>query len=137
MRDLRVPVIAPHALEEDRAARLELSRPNASEQDLLVERDHEIGLIAAVRDLPRAQANAVSTRAGDAARGRLDLGRNDLDGPYAVPGPRRDRPERLAAALRPLTRVADHLDDVLVDGGDGLAPFGDRESFGHAIRTFA
>ena len=48
--DLPVRVVAPHALEQDGAAGLELAGAHAPEQHLLVERDHEVGLVAAVGD---------------------------------------------------------------------------------------
>ncbi len=109
-------VLAPHALEQDRGARLELAGAHAAEQHLLVERDDEVGLVAAVGHPLGADADADARGAGDAARRRLDLGRDDLDGPDAVAAARRDRAERLAAALRALARVADDLDDVLGRG---------------------
>ena len=111
--DLRVAMLAPHVLEQDRAAGLQLARANAAEQHLLVERDDEVGLVAAVGDLARPHADADAGGARDAARRRLDLGRDDLGGPDAVAHPGRDRAERLAAALRALAGIADHLDDVL------------------------
>ena len=111
--DRRIAVLAPHALEQDRRAGLQLAGAHAAEQHLLVERDHEIGLVAAVGDALRADADADAARAGDAARRRLDLGRDDLDRPDAVAHSRGDRAERLAAALRALAGVADDLDDVL------------------------
>ena len=60
-----------------------------------------------------ADADPDAAGAGDAARRRLDLGRDDLDRPDAVAAARGDRGQRLAAALRAFARVADHLDDVL------------------------
>ena len=111
--DRRVAVLAPHALEQDRRAGLELVRSHATEQHLLVERDDEVGLVAAVGDAALPDPDADAARARDAARRRLDLGRDDLHGPDPVARLRRDGAERLAAALRALARVADHLDDVL------------------------
>ncbi len=111
--DLRIAMLAPHALEQDLRAGLQLAGAHAAEQHLLVERDDEIGLVAAVGHLLRADADADARGARDAARRRLDLGRDDLRGPDAVAAPRRDAAERLAAALRALARVADDLDDVL------------------------
>ena len=113
--DRRIAVLAPHALEHDRRARLELVRPDATEQDLLVERNREIRFITAVGDAALSDADAHATRARDAARRRLDLRRDDLHGPDPVSHLGGDRAERLAAPLRALTRVADHLDDVLAD----------------------
>jgi hypothetical protein len=103
-------------------ARLELAGAHATEQHLLVERDDEVGLVAAVGHRLGADADADARCARDAARGRLDLGRDDLGGPDAVAGLRGDRTERLAAALRALARVADDLDDVL--GRASAANFG-------------
>ena len=103
----------PHALEQDRAAGLELAGTHAADQHLLVERHDQIGLVAAVGDALRADPDPVAARAGDAARRRLDLGRDDLDGPDAVAHSRGDRAQGLAAALRALAGIADDLDDVL------------------------
>ena len=118
-------MLAPHVLEQDRRAGLELAGAHAAEQHLLVEGDDEIGLVAAVGHALRADADADAGRAGDAARRRLDLGRDDLDGPDAVADARGDRAERLAAALRAFARVADDLDDVL---GQGLGALGAARS---------
>ncbi len=113
--DRRVLVVAPHALEQDRRARLEHVRPDPAEQHLLVERNREVRLIAAVADAALADPDADAARAGDAPCRRLDLRRDDLHRPDPVAHLRRDRAERLAAPLRALARVADHLDDVLAD----------------------
>src|SRR5690606_38629410 len=118
--DLRVGARGPHALEQDDAAGLELARVDAAEQHLLVERDDEVGLVTAVGDALRADADAVAARTGHAARGRLDLRRDDLDGPDAVAHARGDRAERLAALLRALARVAHDLDDVFLERHDLL-----------------
>ena len=91
-RDLRIDVLAPHALEQDRATRLERAGTDASEQHLLVERHDEIGFVAAIGDALRADADAVAARACNAARGRLNLRRDDFDGPDAVAHARGDRP---------------------------------------------
>jgi hypothetical protein len=113
--DARVAVARPHALEQDRRARLELVRLHPTDEHLLVEGDDELGLVAAVAHGRRADADADAAGAGDAARRWLDLGRDDLGRPDAVAHPRGDRAERLAAALRALARVADDLDDRLGD----------------------
>ena len=81
----------PDALEQDRAARLQFAGVDASQQHLLVERDREVGFVAAIGDLLRTDADAVAAGAGDAARRRLDLGRDDLDRPDAIAHARRDR----------------------------------------------
>ena len=102
--DRRVAVLAPHALEQDRRAGLEFARVHAAEQHLLVERDDEVGLVAAVGDALGADADADAAGAGHAARRRLDLGRDDLDRPDAVAAARGDRRRatgRSAARLRP------------------------------------
>ncbi len=106
-------MLAPRRLEQDRRVGLELARADTAQQHLLVERDDEIGVIATVRDRAGPNANADSGGPGDAARRRLDLGRDNLDRPDAVAAAGGDRAQRLAAALRTLARVADHLDDVL------------------------
>ena len=116
--DPGVAVVTPHVLEQDRAARLELPGVHPAEQHLLVERDDEVGLVAAVGDRPRAQPDPVAAGAGDAARRRLDLGGDDLDRPHPVAGAGRDRAERLPAALGALARVADDLHDVLGERDD-------------------
>ena len=132
LHDRRVAVAAPHVLEQDDGARFELARLHAAEQHLLVEGDHEVGLVAAVGDGLRADADADAAGAGHAARRRLDLGRDDLDRPDAVAHARGDRRQRLAAALRALARVADDLDDVLgqfdrrAGGGVGAGEHGVR-----------
>ena len=118
--DLRVGTLGPDALEQDDAARPQFAGVDAPEQHLLVECDREIGLVAAVADGLRADADPVAAGARHAARGRLDLGRDDLDRPHAVAHPGRDRAERLAALLRALARVAHDLDDGLVERDDLL-----------------
>src|SRR5581483_8021665 len=137
--DVRIAVVAPHPLEEDRAALLDLTRLHAAEQHLLVERDDQVHLVAAVGDAPGSQADAVPGRAGHAAGRRLDLRGDDLDGPDPVAGARGDRGERLAAALRPFARVAHDLDDVLLEARDALR--GGRrladQLGGHTTRTRA
>ena len=45
-------MVAPHALQQDRAARLELAGADAAEQHLFVERDDQIRFVAAVGDGP-------------------------------------------------------------------------------------
>jgi hypothetical protein len=124
--DRLVRIFPPHALEQNDAVGLELAVPHPPEQHLLVEGDHQIGLVAAVGDALRSEPNAVAARARDAARRRADLGRNDLDRPHAVAHARRDGAERLAAALRAFARVADDLDHVLRQGDGGLAGGGRR-----------
>src|SRR5262249_44959177 len=114
--DVEVAVLAPHVLEQDGRAGLELSCTDAAEQNLLVERDGEVRLVAAVGDLLRSHADADARGACDAARRRLDLRGDDLGGPDAGAHLRRGRAERLAAALRAFARVADYLDDVLAEG---------------------
>jgi len=118
--DLRVGACGPHALEQDDAAGLELARVDAAEQHLLVEGDRERGLVAAVRDALRADADAVAARAGDAAGGRLDFGRDDFDRPHAVAHARGDRAQRLAAPLGAFAGVADDFHHVLGERGDGF-----------------
>ena len=132
--DLRVAVLAPHALEQDLRAGLQLAGPHAAQQHLLVERDDEVGLVAAVGHLLRADADADARGAGDAARRRLDFGGNDLGGPDPVARPRGDGAERLAAALRALARVADDLDDVLGQRLPGAQLVGQRRRAGGARR---
>ena len=61
--DRRVAVLAPHALEQDRRAGLQLAGAHAAEQHLLVEGDHEVGLVAAVGD-------ALASRCGCGCRSR-------------------------------------------------------------------
>ena len=58
--DLRVAVLAPHAFQQDGAARLELAGAHAAEQHLLVEGDHQVGFVAAVGDAARAEPDAVA-----------------------------------------------------------------------------
>jgi hypothetical protein len=116
LRDRRVGIVAPSALQENGAARLEFVGAHAAQQDLLVEGDDEIGLVTAVHDAAGRQPDAIAAGAGDAAGRRLNFGGNDLDGPYAEAHPRGDRCERLAAALRPLARITDDLDNMLSDG---------------------
>ena len=111
--DLRVLVLAPDALEHDRRAGLQLAGAHASEQHLLVEGHHQVGLVAAVGDAAGADADADAAGPGHAARRRLDLGRDDLDRPDAVAAARGDGGEALAAALRAFAGIADDLDDVL------------------------
>jgi hypothetical protein len=113
--DLGVGVRAPLVLQQNDAARFELLGAIPPEQDLLVEGDHQVGFVTAIGDLLGGHADAVSARPGDAARRRLYLGGDDLDGPNAVAHARRDRSEGLAAALRALARVADDLDDMLLE----------------------
>ena len=62
--------------------------------------NHKVRLVAAIGDLLRADPDADAARACDAACRRLDLGRDDLDGPDAVAAARSNRRERLPAALR-------------------------------------
>jgi hypothetical protein len=117
--DAGVAVLAPHALQQDDAAALQLTAADAPEQDLFVEGNHQVSLVAAVVDGFRSEPDAVAAGTGDAACRRLDLGRNDLDRPDAVAHPGGDRAQRLAAALCALAGVADDLHDVLADP-DGL-----------------
>ena len=49
-RDPRIGIVSPLVLQQDGAARLELSGPHAAEQDLLVESHHQIGFVAAIGD---------------------------------------------------------------------------------------
>jgi len=114
-------VIAPHAFEQDDAARLQFAFAHAAEQYLLVERDDQVGFVAAVVDARRTDANAIAARAGPAACGRANLGRDALDRPSALTGTRRYRAELLPATLLVFTRVADHFDDVLLQRGDRFA----------------
>jgi hypothetical protein len=106
-------VLAPDALQQDRGAGFQLAGAHAAEQHLLVEGHHEVGLVAAVGDAAGAHADADAAGAGHAARRRLDLGGDDLHRPDAVAAARGDGGQRLAAALRALAGIADHLDDVL------------------------
>ena len=53
-------MLAPHALQQDGAAGLEFAGAHAAEQHLLVEGDHQVGLVAAVGDAARADADAVA-----------------------------------------------------------------------------
>jgi len=46
--DLRVGVVAPHALQQDQTAGRELAGADAADEHLLVEGDDQVGLIAAV-----------------------------------------------------------------------------------------
>ena len=131
-------VLAPHVLEQDGAAGLEFLRAHPAQQHLLVEGHHQVGLVAAVGDVAGADADAVAAGAGHAARRRTDLGRNDLGGPDAVAHLRGDRAQRLAALLRALARIADDLDDVLLqrDGFDhGGAGCGHRGRLGSRARA--
>ena len=114
--DLRLAMLAPHVLEQDRGAGLEFAGAYPAQQDLLVERDREVGLVAAIGDLLRAHADADAGGTRDAARRRLDLGRDDLRGPDAVAHLRGNGAQRLAAALGAFAGIADHLDDVLGEG---------------------
>ena len=106
------------------AARLQFARPHPAEQDLLVEGDREVGLVAAIGDAARAEADAVAGGAGDAAGRRADFGGDDLHRPYAVARARGDRAQALAAALRAFAGIADHLDDVLRERGHRLVAGG-------------
>ena len=89
---------------------------NAAEEHLLVERDDEIGLVAAVRDRPGADADPVAARAGDAARRRPDLGRDRLI-PFLAVGEDRidveDHPAKVEQA------VPDHVADAVAGEGHG------------------
>src|SRR5208282_6341111 len=128
--DVAVRTLAPHAFQQNNAARLEFAGVDAAEQYLLVEGDHQVGFVAAVGDTTGAQTNAISTAAGDAARGRADFRGDDLHGPDTIARTGGDRSERLSAALRALARVADDLDDMLVQrdsrlpDGSGLSRLG-------------
>lgn len=86
---------APHAFEQDDAVRLELAGVNAAEQHLLVESDDEIGLVAAVGDVLRADADAVAAGAGNTAGWWADFGGDDLGRPDAVAHAGGDGAERL------------------------------------------
>jgi hypothetical protein len=88
-----VPVVAPHAFQQNDAARLDLARAHAAEQNLFIEGDHQIGFVTAIGDPMRGQADTIAAGPGDAARRRLDFGGDDLDGPDAVPHPCRNGPE--------------------------------------------
>ena len=130
LRDIDVRMLAPHAFEKDDAARLELAGAHAAEQHLLVECHHQVGQVAAVGDVLGADADAVAAGAGDAARRRADFGGDDLGGPDAVAHPRRNRSERLSAALRAFAGIADDFDDVFAqDDGGAVASFLCRFSF--------
>src|SRR3989304_5377261 len=63
------------------------ARAPAPQEDLLVEGDQELRIIAAVADLVAADADAVAARAGDAPWRRLDLCRGDLPRPDVVAHP--------------------------------------------------
>ena len=102
--DFRVPVLAPHAFQQNGAVGLEFAGANAAEQHLLVEGDHQVGFVAGIGDAAGADADAIAAAAGDAARRRTDFRRDDLLGPHAIAHLRGDRPEGLAAALRALAR---------------------------------
>src|ERR1019366_1874250 len=116
------------------------------EQHLLVERHHQVGLVAAVGDIAGSDADAVAAGAGDAARGRTDFGWDDLRGPDAVAHLRRDRAQRLAALLRAFARIADDFDDVFFQPDrripsrgrlSFLAGFLNRLLYGHVVHIFS
>ena len=89
--DLRILVRAPHALEQDDAVRFEFLGTHAPEQHLLVEGHHQVGLIATVGDVLRADSNAVAAGAGHAACRWANFCRNDFGSPDAVAHLRCDR----------------------------------------------
>ena len=89
--DLRILVRAPHALEQDDAVRFEFLGAHPPEQHLLVEGHHQVGLITAVGDVLRTDANAVAAGPGHTACRWANFCRNDLRGPDAVAHLRCDR----------------------------------------------
>jgi hypothetical protein len=119
--DLRIGIAPPLAFQENVAAGFDLVGPKPCQQDLLVERHDQICLIATVCNRLGCHTNSVAAGSGDAPRGGLDFGRDDLHGPNTVPHPRRDRAEGLAASLRALAGVADDLDDMLLERHDPFA----------------
>src|SRR5450631_1953994 len=119
--DFRVPTLTPHAFQQNGAVRLECAGADAAEQHLLVERDYQVGFVAAVGDAAGPQTDAIAAAAGHATGRGTDFRRNDLLGPDAIARLRSDRSEGLPAALRAFAGIADDLDDVLVHG-DGRLP---------------
>ena len=89
-----------------------------AQQDLLVEGNDKVGLIAAVGDVTGADPDAVAAGSLDAACRGLDFGWNDFDRPDAVALAGGDCGERLAAFLRPFSRIADDFDNMFVQCPD-------------------
>ena len=123
--DRRIPVVAPFVFQQNDAALFKFSFAYPAHQDLFVEGDDEVGLVAAVGDVFGADADAVSAGPFDAARGGLDFGRNDFDRPDAVAFAGGDGGEGLAAFLRPFSGIADYFDDMFVQRSDILCHRGE------------
>ena len=120
-RNVEILVLAPHAFKQDDAAGLEFAGTHPSKQHLFVEGHHQIGLVAAVGDVVRADTDAVAAGPGHATGGRTNFRRDDLGGPDAVAHARGNRAKRLPAALRSLAGIADDLDDMFAEAGHRLA----------------
>src|SRR5665811_522527 len=73
--DFRVLALAPHAFQQNGAVGLEFAGTDTAKQHLLVERNHQVGFVAAIGDTARAQTCLLYT--SDAAD---DLTRVDLGG---------------------------------------------------------
>ena len=114
--DLGHRVFAPFVLEQHRGPFLVGPVGDARIENLLVEGDDDVCLVTHVGDIARCEADADAAGPGGGACGRLDLGGDDLDGPDTVAHFGADRAEGLTGLLRAFSRVADDLDDVLVDG---------------------
>src|SRR5271166_12931 len=93
-----------------------MKRPgvNAAVEHLLVERNDQVRIISGIGNRFRPEAYAVPASARPRAARRLDLRRNNLNGPEAVSVPCAQVGEHLAASLRTFPRITNDLNDVLV-----------------------
>jgi hypothetical protein len=113
--DVRVLALRPLVLEKNMRARFEFAGRLAADQDLLVQRNDHVRGITRIGHGARTETDPIAACPLDAARRRLDLCRNDLDGPDTVAHLGRDGSEHLSGRLGSLTGVRNYLDDVVRD----------------------